>query len=135
MQSIPGVVDAQSGYANGTGEADANYRTVCTRTTGFRETVRVEYDPEQVSLDALLLAYFYVIDSTVQNRQSICILFFMPWEYSRISLSRSSGAMLILSKYSSSGLRSGMELALISIKNFKNSRAVKNSGTAGVEST
>lgn len=69
MQSIPGVVDAQSGYVNGTGEADANYRTVCTGTTGFRETVRVEYDPEQVSLDALLLAYFYVIDPTVQNRQ------------------------------------------------------------------
>ena len=29
----------------------------------------MEYDPEQVSLDALLLAYFYVIDPTVQNRQ------------------------------------------------------------------
>ena len=37
--------------------------------TGFRETVRVEYDPGQVSLDALLLAYFYVIDPTVENRQ------------------------------------------------------------------
>lgn len=69
MQSIPGVVDAKSGYANGTGEADANYETVRTGTTGFRETVRVEYDPEQVSLDALLLAYFYVIDPTVQNQQ------------------------------------------------------------------
>ena len=69
MQSIPGVLDAQSGYANGTGRADADYRTVCTGETGFRETVRVEYDPEQVSLDALLLAYFYVIDPTVANRQ------------------------------------------------------------------
>ena len=69
MQSIPGVIDAQSGYANGTGEADADYETVCTGKTGFRETVRVEYDPEQVSLDALLLAYFYVIDPTVKNRQ------------------------------------------------------------------
>ncbi|MBQ6720467.1 MAG: peptide-methionine (S)-S-oxide reductase MsrA, partial [Oscillospiraceae bacterium] len=69
MQSIPGVIDAQSGYANGTGEADANYSAVCAGDTGFRETVRVEYDPEQVSLDALLLAYFYVIDPTVQNRQ------------------------------------------------------------------
>ena len=37
--------------------------------TGFRETVRVEYDPGQVSLDALLLAYFYVIDPTIENRQ------------------------------------------------------------------
>lgn len=69
MQSIPGVIDAQSGYANGTCEADANYQTVCTGTTGFRETVRVEYDPQQVSLDALLLAYFYVIDPTVENQQ------------------------------------------------------------------
>lgn len=70
MQSIPGVIDAQSGYANGTCEADATYQTVCKGDTGFRETVRVEYDPEQVSLDALLLAYFYVIDPTVQNRQA-----------------------------------------------------------------
>ena len=69
MQSIPGVIDAQSGYANGTGEADANYSAVCSGKTGFRETVRVEYDPEQISLDALLLAYFYVIDPTVENRQ------------------------------------------------------------------
>ena len=69
MQSIPGVIDAQSGYANGTCEADANYPTVYKGNTGFRETVRVEYDPDQVSLDALLLAYFYVIDPTVENRQ------------------------------------------------------------------
>ena len=69
MQSIPGVIDAVSGYANGTGEADANYKDVCAGETGFRETVKVTYDPERVSLDALLLAFFYVIDPTVENRQ------------------------------------------------------------------
>ena len=69
MQSIPGVIDAESGYANGTCEADADYKTVCKGETGFREAVRMEYDPGQVSLDALLLAYFYVIDPTVENRQ------------------------------------------------------------------
>ena len=42
MQSIPGVIDVKSGYANGTCEADANYRAVCAGNTGFRETVRVE---------------------------------------------------------------------------------------------
>ena len=68
MQSIPGVIDAQSGYANGRRAEDANYQTICYTDTGFRETVRVEYDPEQVSLDALLMAYFYVIDPTVVNR-------------------------------------------------------------------
>lgn len=69
MQSIPGVTDVVSGYANGTGPEDADYETVCTGRTGFRETVRVVYDPAQVSLDALLLAYFYVVDPTVENRQ------------------------------------------------------------------
>ena len=47
MQSIPGVIDAESGYANGTCEADADYKTVCKGETGFRETVRVEYDPDR----------------------------------------------------------------------------------------
>lgn len=69
MQSIPGVIDAQSGYANGTGKADAKYQTILGGKTGFRETVRVEYDPAKVSLDHLLLAYFYVIDPTVLNKQ------------------------------------------------------------------
>ena len=69
MQSIPGVIDAVSGYANGSGEADANYKTVCTGRTGFRETVRVIYDPNRVSLDQLLFAYFEVIDPAAVNRQ------------------------------------------------------------------
>lgn len=69
MQSIPGVIDVISGYANGSCEADANYKTVCGGGTGFRETVRVVYDPKRVSLEALLLAFFYVIDPSVENRQ------------------------------------------------------------------
>jgi len=69
MQSIPGVIDAQSGYANGSGRLEANYDSVSTGETGFRETVRVEYDPEEISLDAILMAYFYVIDPTVGNQQ------------------------------------------------------------------
>ena len=69
MQSIPGVIDVESGYANGSCSKDANYKAVCAGNTGFRETVKVEYDPERVSLDALLLAYFYVIDPTVENQQ------------------------------------------------------------------
>lgn len=69
MHSIPGVVSAVSGYANGTCEADANYKTVCTGETGFRETVFVVYDPAKVSLDQLLFAYFAVVDKTAVNRQ------------------------------------------------------------------
>ena len=78
MQSIPGVTDAVSGYANGTGEANANYKAVCAGGTGFRETVKVTYDPERVSLDALLLAYFYVVDPTgndVGSQYQTCVYY------------------------------------------------------------
>lgn len=71
MQSLRGVVDAQSGYANGKGAEFANYEAVCTGLTGFRETIRVEYDPQQVSLETLLAAYFAVIDPTLVNRQGM----------------------------------------------------------------
>lgn len=69
MQSIPGVIDAASGYANGSGADRANYQDVCQGDTGFRETVQVTYDPKRVSLDALLFAFFQVIDPTLKNRQ------------------------------------------------------------------
>lgn len=69
MKALPGVVDTACGYANGTGAADADYQTVCTGRTGFRETVRVRYDPETTSVDALLYALFRVIDPTLVNRQ------------------------------------------------------------------
>ena len=69
MQSIPGVVDVVSGYANGDADLVPTYTKVTMGDTGYRETVRVEYDPAQVSLDALLFAYFMVIDPTIENAQ------------------------------------------------------------------
>ena len=69
MQSIPGVVDVVSGYANGSADVVPTYNRVIRGNTGYRETVRVEYDPSAVSLDALLFAYFHVIDPTIENAQ------------------------------------------------------------------
>ncbi|HNR02639.1 MAG TPA: peptide-methionine (R)-S-oxide reductase MsrB [Anaerolineaceae bacterium] len=69
MESIPGVLNAVSGYANGNPGDEPTYSTVSTGKTGYRETVRVEFDPEKVSLDALLFAFFHVIDPTVKNAQ------------------------------------------------------------------
>lgn len=69
MQSIPGVLNVTSGYANGQAGEAPTYKSVLTGLTGYRETVRVEYDPSQISLDALLFAYFRVIDPTIENRQ------------------------------------------------------------------
>lgn len=67
--ALPGVLDAVSGYANGTGQTAPTYELVCTGGTGFRETVRVVYDPAVISLGQLLQAYFLVIDPAVFNRQ------------------------------------------------------------------
>jgi len=69
MQSIPGVVDVVSGYANGQADVEPTYNKVITGTTGYRETVRVEYNPDEVSLDALVFAYFHVVDPTIRNAQ------------------------------------------------------------------
>ena len=69
MESIPGVVSATSGYANGQAGEEATYSNVSTGLTGYRETVRVEYEVDQVSLDAILFAYFHVIDPTIENAQ------------------------------------------------------------------
>lgn len=69
MKAISGVTETLCGYANGTGEADANYKRVCSGDTGFRETVRVDYDPAKVSLDQLIYMFLRVIDPEAVNRQ------------------------------------------------------------------
>jgi peptide methionine sulfoxide reductase msrA/msrB len=69
MQSIPGVVNVTSGYANGKAGDIPTYNSVSTGRTGYRETVRVEYNPSKVSLEAILFAYFHVIDPTIENAQ------------------------------------------------------------------
>ncbi len=69
MESLPGVVDVVSGYANGDASIEPTYNKVISGQTGYRETVRVEYQPDVISLDAILFAYFQVIDPTIKNQQ------------------------------------------------------------------
>jgi len=69
MASLPGVRQVTCGYANGSCEEDAVYVTVCQGDTGFKEAVQVVYDPEATSLDAILFAFFAVIDPSQRNRQ------------------------------------------------------------------
>ena len=49
MSLIPGIVETESGYANGILE-NPTYAQVCSGTTGFAETVRVKYDADRISL-------------------------------------------------------------------------------------
>ncbi len=50
LMHIPGVIDAQSGYANGYLRGGRHLPNRLQRRHRLPETVRVEYDPEQVSL-------------------------------------------------------------------------------------
>lgn len=68
MERTYGVADAVSGYANGTSQ-DPTYEEVCTGQTGHAETVRVDYDPQRISLEALLDNFLKVIDPTSLNKQ------------------------------------------------------------------
>lgn len=65
---VPGVVDAVSGYANGT-VANPTYEQVCSGATGHAETVHVIYDPSIVSLKTLVEQLFRIIDPLSVNRQ------------------------------------------------------------------
>ena len=66
---LPGVTDVVCGYANGDTAAHANYETVCTGITGFREAVLITWDTGKTSLEALLFAFFAVVDVELPNRQ------------------------------------------------------------------
>jgi peptide-methionine (S)-S-oxide reductase len=69
FQHIKGVISATSGYAGGTVK-NPSYEAVCTGRTGHAESVRIVYDPSQVSLGQLLKAFFSVAhDPTEVNRQ------------------------------------------------------------------
>ncbi|PKM52336.1 MAG: peptide-methionine (R)-S-oxide reductase [Firmicutes bacterium HGW-Firmicutes-7] len=68
MARIYGVADVTSGYANGNTD-NPTYEEVCSHKTGHSEAVHVKYDPQRVSLEALLGYYFKVIEPTMSNRQ------------------------------------------------------------------
>ena len=66
---VKGVVEATSGFAGGA-VAKPSYGDVSTGDTGHAESVRVVYDPTQVSYEQLLRVFFLVAhDPTQLNRQ------------------------------------------------------------------
>jgi peptide-methionine (S)-S-oxide reductase len=66
--AIPGVVDAVVGYTGGT-TARPTYEEVCSDATGHAEAVRVQYDPDVVSYERLVEAFFAMHDPTTVDRQ------------------------------------------------------------------
>ncbi len=65
---VPGVSEAEAGYANSI-IPNPSYKEVCTGNTHAAETVKVVYDPDEVSLSSLLRLYFKSIDPLSLNKQ------------------------------------------------------------------
>jgi peptide-methionine (S)-S-oxide reductase len=68
-QHVKGVTNAVSGYAGGA-QKDADYNVVSSGRSGHAESVKVTFDPRQVSYGKILQIYFSVAhDPTQLNRQ------------------------------------------------------------------
>jgi peptide-methionine (S)-S-oxide reductase len=69
FEHVKGVTDVKSGYSGGS-PATAQYEKVRTGETGHAESVRITYDPSQISYGQLLKVFFSVAhDPTELNRQ------------------------------------------------------------------
>lgn len=68
FQDIKGVQKVVSGYSGGFIKNPA-YKEVCMGTTGHAEVCQIYYNPNEVSFDVLLEAFWQTHDPTTLNRQ------------------------------------------------------------------
>ena len=69
FERLPGVKSVASGFAGGH-TANPTYEQVCTGDTGHAESVKIVYDPSQITYGQLLRVFFSVAhDPTELNRQ------------------------------------------------------------------
>lgn len=69
FEHVKGVTRVVSGYAGGE-QSTARYETVSSGSTGHAESVKITFDPAQVSYGQLLqIAFSVVYDPTLLNRQ------------------------------------------------------------------
>jgi peptide-methionine (S)-S-oxide reductase len=68
LHKIEGVTDTLVGYTGGEVE-NPTYKMVCTNTTGHAEAVQVTFDPDLISYEQLVRAFFDLHDPTTPNRQ------------------------------------------------------------------
>lgn len=68
FQLLDGVISVTSGYMGGEVK-NPTYKQVCTGTTGHAEIIQIMYDPNKISYDELLAAFWQAHDPTQLNRQ------------------------------------------------------------------
>ena len=66
FQKVEGVTATEVGYAGGTTD-NPSYEDICTGGTGHAEVVRLAFDPEVVSFEALLDVLWGAHNPTTMN--------------------------------------------------------------------
>ena len=68
VRAIPGVVETEVGYTGG-GTPNAVYEQVRTGRTGHAESLKVVFNPQQLSYHHLLFEFFRMHNPTTRNQQ------------------------------------------------------------------
>ena len=68
FKMLQGVISVNPGYAGGTTK-NPTYEDICNGGTGHAEVIKIEYNPEVISLETLLTVFFATHDPTTKNRQ------------------------------------------------------------------
>ncbi|MFN8358498.1 MAG: peptide-methionine (S)-S-oxide reductase MsrA [Candidatus Kapaibacterium sp.] len=68
FQNLEGVEKVVSGYAGGT-VSNPSYKEVCSGTTGHAEVCQIIYNPQKISYEQLLEAFWGTHDPTTLNKQ------------------------------------------------------------------
>jgi len=68
VRLIPGVLETEVGYTGGN-SINASYDQVKTGNTGHAESLKIVFDPQQLSYRHLLFEFFRMHNPTTRNRQ------------------------------------------------------------------
>lgn len=66
FRRLVGVNEVQPGYAGGKADA-ANYKAVCSGSTGHAEVIRIVYEPSKISFGQLLKVFFAAAHNPTQK--------------------------------------------------------------------
>ncbi len=68
FSNLRGIISVTSGYAGGQ-TINPTYASVCSGETGHAEVIKLEYNPEQISVNDILAVFFVTHDPTQKNGQ------------------------------------------------------------------
>jgi len=68
FQNLKGVTKVVSGYMGGH-KPNPSYEDICNGDTGHAEIIRIEFNPQEISFEDLLLVFFKTHDPTTLNMQ------------------------------------------------------------------